>query len=110
LGKLHWINVNKLIGFILKAQDDDDGGIADRPGNMVDVFHSFFGISGLSLMGYLHKEENNEDSNFTEKYRKIDPVYALPTDVVKKFNLKGQIMPSSKVIDDRLNHYDVYCP
>ena len=28
------------------------GGISDRPGNMVDVFHTFFGIAGLSLLKY----------------------------------------------------------
>ena len=28
------------------------GGIADRPGDMVDVFHTLFGIAGLSLLGY----------------------------------------------------------
>jgi geranylgeranyl transferase type-2 subunit beta len=24
----------------------------DRPGNMVDVFHTLFGVAGLSLLGY----------------------------------------------------------
>ena len=28
------------------------GGIADRPGDMVDVFHTFFAIAGLSLLGH----------------------------------------------------------
>ena len=28
------------------------GGIADRPGDMVDVFHTHFGIAGLSLLRY----------------------------------------------------------
>merc|ERR1711957_1159956 len=36
LGKVDWINVDKLAGFILKAQDDEDGGIADRPGDIVE--------------------------------------------------------------------------
>jgi geranylgeranyl transferase type-2 subunit beta len=26
--------------------------MADRPGDMVDVFHTLFGIAGLSLLGY----------------------------------------------------------
>ena len=30
----------------------ENGGIADRPGDMVDVFHTVFGIAGLSLLGY----------------------------------------------------------
>mmetsp|Transcript_33101 Transcript_33101/g.39637 ORF Transcript_33101/g.39637 Transcript_33101/m.39637 type:complete len:420 (+) Transcript_33101:40-1299(+) len=107
LGKVDWINVDKLTGFILKAQDEDDGGIADRPGDMVDVFHTFFGIAGLSLVGYLHKEHGVSSVG---KHRKIDPLYALPTDIVERLNLKGQILSVAKegVIDDRLRNYDVY--
>lgn len=26
--------------------------MADRPGDMVDVFHTVFGIAGLSLIGF----------------------------------------------------------
>lgn len=33
-------------------QDSVEGGISDRPGDMVDVFHTVFGIAGLSLLGY----------------------------------------------------------
>lgn len=33
-------------------QDPDAGGFADRPGNMVDVYHTHFGLAGLSLLGY----------------------------------------------------------
>ena len=35
------------------------GGIADRPGDMVDVFHTLFGIAGLSLLGYHSLEPVN---------------------------------------------------
>lgn len=34
------------------TKDPVAGGIADRPGDMVDVFHTVFGIAGLSLLGY----------------------------------------------------------
>jgi len=38
----------------------------------------------------------------------IDPVYALPTDIVQTLNLQGQIMKSERGNSDaRLNHYDV---
>ncbi|MCJ1364264.1 hypothetical protein MMC16_003373 [Acarospora aff. strigata] len=50
--KLHWIDGKKLVNFILKCQDPELGGIADRPGDMVDVFHTVFGIAGLSLLGF----------------------------------------------------------
>ena len=33
-------------------QDPENGGIADRPGDMVDVFHTNFGLAGLSLLEY----------------------------------------------------------
>eukprot|EP00741_Cyanophora_paradoxa_P021977 tig00021432_g21214.t1 len=73
IGKLHWIDADALKAFILESQDPD-GGIADRPGDMADVFHTFFGIAGLSLLGH-------------GGLRGIDPVFALPVDVVHRLNL-----------------------
>ena len=35
------------------------GGLADRPGDMVDVFHTHFGIAGLSLLGFPGLQEVN---------------------------------------------------
>jgi len=43
-----WIDADKLIAFILSAQDPELGGIADRPGDMADVFHTQFGVAGRS--------------------------------------------------------------
>ncbi|KAI9843930.1 MAG: hypothetical protein M1838_002397 [Thelocarpon superellum] len=51
IGKLHWIDRDRLRAFILGCQDTDHGGLADRPGDMVDVFHTHFAIAGLSLLG-----------------------------------------------------------
>ena len=28
------------------------GGLADRPGDLVDVFHTVFALAGLSLLDY----------------------------------------------------------
>ena len=69
-----WIDQQGLENFILDCQDDD-GGIADRPGNVVDVFHTFFGIAALSLL--------DADSS---KYRlnSIDPTFALPKKVLER--------------------------
>jgi hypothetical protein len=50
LRRLHWIDGAALSAFILRCQDTDTGGIADRPGNYVDVFHTLFGIAGASLV------------------------------------------------------------
>ncbi len=52
IDRLHWLDQAKLTTFILQCQDPDEGGIADRPEDMVDVFHTVFGIAGLSLVGY----------------------------------------------------------
>eukprot|EP01111_Echinosteliopsis_oligospora_P006749 TRINITY_DN21084_c0_g1_i1.p1 TRINITY_DN21084_c0_g1~~TRINITY_DN21084_c0_g1_i1.p1 ORF type:complete len:331 (+),score=74.02 TRINITY_DN21084_c0_g1_i1:54-1046(+) len=74
IDRLHWISCEKLKTFIFHCQDSETGGIADRPGDEPDVFHCYFGIGGLSLMGYcdlLH----------------IDPVYALPVPTLLKYNI-----------------------
>lgn len=55
-------------------QDEVGGGISDRPEDMVDVYHTFFGIAGLSLMGRFGLEP-------------IDPVYALPVNCVKRLSV-----------------------
>ena len=52
LGLRNWVDAKALERFILKCQDPIRGGIADRPGDMVDVFHTVFGIAGLSLLNY----------------------------------------------------------
>jgi len=99
MGKISWINGDKLASFVLKCQDDEDGGIADRPDDMADVFHTFFGVAGLSLLGHLHTGEGRS-------FRRIDPVYALPTDVTKRLHLKAQVLVrSGEHVDDRLAYY-----
>ncbi|KAJ5825991.1 hypothetical protein N7474_003129 [Penicillium riverlandense] len=57
IDRLHWIDGNKLAAFILKCQDPEAGGFADRPGNMVDVYHTHFAIAGLSLLNYAGIQE-----------------------------------------------------
>lgn len=71
IGKLHWIDGDKLKEFILRCQDPKNGGLADRPGDQVDVFHTNFGIAGLCLLGYPRLEE-------------IDPIYCMPSKVTRR--------------------------
>ncbi|ODQ64248.1 terpenoid cyclases/Protein prenyltransferase [Nadsonia fulvescens var. elongata DSM 6958] len=71
LGRVHWIDGAKLTEFILEAQDEEAGGIADRKGDQTDVFHTLFGTAGLSLLGYEGLEE-------------INPVYCLPNSVMHR--------------------------
>jgi len=42
-----------------------------------------------------------------ETYRKIDPVYALPLDVVKAHRLGAQVIGEKDSIEPRLSHYDL---
>ncbi|CCE64824.1 hypothetical protein TPHA_0I03230 [Tetrapisispora phaffii CBS 4417] len=72
--KLDWINYEKLRNFILQSQDEVKGGISDRPDNEVDVFHTVFGLAGLSLMGF-------------DDLVPIDPAYCMPCSVTKEFKV-----------------------
>lgn len=65
IGKTHWIDKDQLVAFILRCQDPERGGIADRPGDMVDVWHTLFGLTGLSLLQY-------------PGLQPVDEVYCLP--------------------------------
>ncbi|CAG99249.1 Rab geranylgeranyltransferase BET2 [Kluyveromyces lactis] len=75
LQKADWIDFPKLTEFILHCQDPKNGGISDRPDNEVDVFHTVFGLGGLSIMKY-------------PGLRDIDPVYCMPYTVTKYFQRK----------------------
>lgn len=75
LQRVDFIDGGSLAAFILNCQDDVDGGIADRPGDMADVFHTFFGLAGLSLLG---------DSRLA----RIDPTFALPVQVVQRMQAR----------------------
>jgi hypothetical protein len=65
LRRRHWVEARALAGFILGAQDGGKGGIADRGEDEADVYHTFFGVAGLALLGY-------------PGLAKVDPVFALP--------------------------------
>lgn len=76
LNKIHWIDGEQLKLFILSAQDPVRGGISDRPGNEVDVFHLVFGLAGLSLLGH-------------EGLAPVSPVFCLPASVVDRLSLRS---------------------
>ena len=46
-----FIDKDLLRNWILQCQETDDGGFADRPENCADVFHTFFALAALSMMG-----------------------------------------------------------
>lgn len=71
IGRAHWIDREALVRFILRCQDPVAGGIADRPGDMVDVWHTCFGMTGLSLLGFPGTEP-------------VDPVYCMPRSTIER--------------------------
>nr|XP_061795540.1 geranylgeranyl transferase type-2 subunit beta-like [Nerophis lumbriciformis] len=79
IGKIHWIDKDKLRSFILACQDEETGGFADRPGDMVDPFHTLFGIAGLSLLG-------------DDKIKAVNPVLCMPEDVLQRLGLKPELL------------------
>lgn len=75
IGYADWADKQSLTEFILRAQDGDTGGIADRPGDISDVFHTYFGIAALSLM------------QTVKGIQGIHPVLSLPQCVVERAGL-----------------------
>jgi geranylgeranyl transferase type-2 subunit beta len=84
LGRVPFIDAAKLAAFILECQDPDGGGVSDRPGNVTDPYHTFFGLAGLSLLGELGR--------LGAPHSPIDPVYALPEAVVLRLGLPRQVL------------------
>ncbi|KAL2242458.1 UNVERIFIED_CONTAM: Geranylgeranyl transferase type-2 subunit beta 1 [Sesamum indicum] len=82
IDRVHWIDKGKLVNFILDCQDKENGGISDRPDDAVDVFHTYFGVAGLSLLEF-------------PGLKAIDPAYALPVDVGYKKVELNQILTLS---------------
>ena len=81
IGRLRWIDGASLRKFILASQDEEGGGIADRPGDVCDPFHTLFGVCGMSLLG---------DSNL----REVNPVLCMPQRVVDRLGVEVQLLPS----------------
>uniref|UniRef100_A0ACB8F3N0 Uncharacterized protein n=1 Tax=Sphaerodactylus townsendi TaxID=933632 RepID=A0ACB8F3N0_9SAUR len=79
IGRLHWIDRQKLRNFILACQDEETGGFADRPGDMVDPFHTLFGIAGLSLLG-------------EERIKPVNPVFCMPDEVLHRINVQPELV------------------
>ncbi|KAI7981461.1 Geranylgeranyl transferase type-2 subunit beta 1 [Camellia lanceoleosa] len=50
IDRVQWIHKEKLVKFILDCQDKEKGGISDRPDDVVDVFHSYFGVADYQLV------------------------------------------------------------
>lgn len=64
------------IEFILACQDTETGGFSDRPGDMVDPFHTLFGLTAISMLG--------ADKTLKE----VNPTFCMPEYVIRRLNLK----------------------
>ena len=87
-GRTHWIDRVKLAQFIVQAQEPT-GGIADRPGDVADVYHTYFGLAGLCLIGYA-------DATDMPGARAICPTYAMPEELVARMG-----WPRTTLVDGR---------
>ena len=75
IDRLQWIDRERLINWIFETQDDETGGFADKPGNMADVYHTCFAITGLSLLGY-------------PNLLPVNPKYCMTVKTIDRLNLK----------------------
>ena len=82
LGRLHWIDAKGLRNFILASQDEETGGVSDRPLDYPDPFHALFGIAGLSLLSSITKEDT--------MLKKVNPVFCMPEYILQRQNIKIQ--------------------
>jgi len=85
MDKVNWINTSKLVEYILNCQDQEEGGISDRPGNVGDIFHTFFGICGLNLLNHEFGQESEEDR--LRNYEDINSTYCLPQSTIQRLHL-----------------------
>jgi geranylgeranyl transferase type-2 subunit beta len=75
LDRVHWLDRPALRAFILSCQDPEHGGISDRPGDVVDVFHTHFGLAGLSLVEWSQRRDDKAGQSRTLlDIEEIDPV------------------------------------
>ena len=77
IGRINWIDADKMKEFILACQDEESGGIADRPGDITDPFHTLFGLTGLSLLGH-----------YKDDIKPVNPVLCMPEETLEKLGIK----------------------
>lgn len=80
MGRLHWINADKLEQFILSCQDTETGGFSDRTGNLPDIFHTLFGLGALSLL------------KADKRLKPINATLCMPQSVIDRLGIKPQIL------------------
>jgi len=84
LGRSHWINKEALVRFILSCQDLSSGGFADRPGDIVDPFHTLFGRGAVFILGY--------EGDKLLKLKAINPILCMSQEVIDRLAVEVQIL------------------
>lgn len=95
LGRISWIDRKKLTHFILATQDTETGGFCDRPGNMVDPFHTCFGLTGLSLLAHYYSGSDQDAQQLQGmncSLKKVNPVLCMPQEVIDRLGIRIQIL------------------
>lgn len=82
LDRQDWINPRALAEFILASVDTETGGIADRPGDEADLFHTLFGVAAFSFVGSTLGGGGGADDSGACVFQKVDARYCMTTDVV----------------------------
>ncbi|XP_076066435.1 geranylgeranyl transferase type-2 subunit beta isoform X2 [Oratosquilla oratoria] len=63
----------------LADEDPETGGFTDRPGDVVDLYHTLFGLAGLSLLG-------------EESLKMINPVFCMPQYTLDRIKVSAQVL------------------
>ncbi|XBW35271.1 hypothetical protein QEN19_000839 [Hanseniaspora menglaensis] len=74
---INLLDLKKLKNFIIGCQDEINGGISDRSGNVVDIFHTCFGLAGMSLIEEVLQEET---------YEIMDPRFCMTKKIIESLN------------------------
>lgn len=77
INRLHWIDRERLVQFILASQDEETGGFSDRPGYASDPFHTLFGLAGLALTGM-----------YRAQLEDVNPVFCMTQKIVTSLGIK----------------------
>jgi geranylgeranyl transferase type-2 subunit beta len=82
INRMHQIDHERLLDFILACQDEEHGGFSDRPGNMADPYHTMFGIASISLI--MHHTDKTKLSKRLDDLKPVNPVLCMPEERVNQ--------------------------
>lgn len=83
------MNKDRLQTYVFECcQDKISGGLKDKPGKAVDIYHTMYSLAGIAVStqneSYYPLNTYNFENYFFEE---IDPVYSIPRLKANKFIL-----------------------